>query len=219
MSYFLAFDCSLPFAELCLLKNSGSSLKILAKRNWTHCAFKSTHSGRLAWEIESLFKESGVLLESLSFIAVGAGPGRFTGVRTAVTTAKALSFSLKIPVYPVNSLKILAEEFYGKTKALLVSIHAFKNQIYFAEFYSQKEQMFVLSFEQWQNKIKSLKQDRLICVSDIEEFYYLEPHLRQKLLFKKPKLSAMNLVKIILREKIQAQNWSSLKACYLRSTF
>ncbi|MCZ0932127.1 MAG: tRNA (adenosine(37)-N6)-threonylcarbamoyltransferase complex dimerization subunit type 1 TsaB [Oligoflexia bacterium] len=221
MSYFLSLDCSLPSAEVSLLKSSEKSLKLLAHSRWTHKAFKSAHSDRLSSEIDRLFKKARVQLEDLNYIAVGAGPGRFTGVRTAITTAKALSFSLKIPVYPVNSLKILAEEFYGKAPALFVSLYAFKNQIYFAEFYSKKEQVFVLSFEQWQKKIENLsqtlKQEKIICVSDIEKFYPLESHFNQRILFKKPKLSTVNLVKIVLREKMQAQNWLSLKADYLRS--
>ena len=219
MSYFLSLDCSLPSADIALLKKSGKSLELLANSRWTHTAFKSTHSDRLPLEIDRLFKKAEIRLEELNSIAVGAGPGRFTGVRTAITMAKTLSFSLNIPVYPVNSLKALAEEFYGKAETLFVSLQAFKNQIYFAEIYPQKEQTSLLSFEQWQEKIKNLQQTlkQIICISDVEKFYHLEPYLKKRLLFKKPKLSAVNLVKIVLREKIQAQNWLSLKACYLRS--
>ena len=219
MSYFLAFDCSLPQAEAVLLKYSKKSLKVLAKSSWTHWAFKFTHSDRLVHEIEKLFKKSEVLLKELNFIAVGSGPGRFTGVRTAVTSAKALAFSLKIPVYPVSSLKALAEEFYGKTKSLYVSLHAFKNQVYFGEFFSQEDQIFVLSFEQWRKKMEKLSQSqkKRICISDIQDYCPSDPQLTKSFLFKKPKLSAVNLVKIVLREKIQAQTGLSLKADYLRS--
>ena len=215
MSYFLAWDCSLPLAEVSLLKKTGESLELLAKACWAHEAFKSTHSDRLILEINRLLQEAEICLSELNALAVGAGPGRFTGVRTAIATAKALSFSLEIPVYPVNSLKVLAEEFYGE--ALFVSLQAFKNQIYFAEFYSQKEKISLLSFEQWREKIKNLKK-KIICISDVENFYHLEPHLKNHLLLKKPRMSAFNLVKIILREKTPAQNWSNLKACYLRAT-
>ena len=219
MSYYLAFDCSLPFAEVALLSCIDKELKILANSSWTHLPFQSTHSNKLVWEIKNLFKKSGVSMELLNFIVVGAGPGRFTGVRTAVTTAKTLSFSLKVPVYPLNSLKVLAEEFYGKTENLFVSLNAFKNQVYFGEFSSKKEQTFVLSFEHWQRQMEKLCQNlkQIICVSDLEEFYSLESHLKQKVLFKKAKLSAVNLVKIVLREKTKPLDWPDLKANYFRS--
>ncbi|MDE0091737.1 MAG: tRNA (adenosine(37)-N6)-threonylcarbamoyltransferase complex dimerization subunit type 1 TsaB [Oligoflexia bacterium] len=221
MPYFLALDCSMPLADVSLLKKSKESLELIANSHWTHKAFKSAHSDRLPLEIDKLLKKAGVHLRELNHLVVGVGPGRFTGVRTALTVAKALSFSLKIPVYPVNSLKLLAEEFYETTRTLFVAIHAFKNQVYFAEFYPQKENIFVLTFKQWQRRIENLsqtlKQKKIICVSDLDNFYHLESHLNRAVLFKKPKISSFNLAKIVLREEIQAQNWSELKACYLRS--
>lgn len=42
----------------------------------------------------------------LTFIAIGTGPGSFTGTRVGVMAAKALSFSLKVPLLPFCSLKI-----------------------------------------------------------------------------------------------------------------
>ena len=221
MSYFLAWDCSQPLADVSLLEKKKNHLRLLANKSWTHSVFKSTHSDRLPVEIDTLLKSKGLHLRELKALAVGAGPGRFTGVRTAITIGKALSFSLKIPVYSVNSLKILSEEFYGKSKVRLVSLYAFKNQVYFAEFYSHTEKFSVLSFAQWQKKLEnllvSLGQEKLVCISDMEEFFSLKTHLRERIVFKKPKPSAFNLFKIVLREKLQAQNWSDLKACYLRS--
>lgn len=44
--------------------------------------------------------------ESIDFIAVGTGPGSFTGTRIGVMTAKALALSMKLPLLPFCSLKI-----------------------------------------------------------------------------------------------------------------
>ena len=221
MSYFLAFDCSMPLASVSLLKNYENSFKLLTASEWTHTAFKTTHSDKLVLEIEKLLKKTKIQLEELKGLAVGAGPGRFTGVRAALTTAKALSFSLKIPVYPVQSLKILAEEFYKKTALCFVAIYAFKNQVYFLELFSQTEKLAVLTFEQWKEKMESyilmFQPRQILCVSDLDKFYQLDPHLKTAILFKEPKVSAFNLAQIVLREKVQPRNWSELKAYYLRS--
>ncbi|MCY4321599.1 MAG: tRNA (adenosine(37)-N6)-threonylcarbamoyltransferase complex dimerization subunit type 1 TsaB [Bdellovibrionaceae bacterium] len=220
MAYFLALDCSLPSAEVSLLSKSKNSFKVLEKSNWIHKAFKSTHSDKLAQEIDRLFKKTKLSLRQLNGIAVGIGPGRFTGIRTAITTAKALSFSLKIPIYPVNTLKTLAEEFYEKKETVFVSLQGFKNQIFFGSFFSsKKEEILLLDFEKWKKRIKSLKQEKLICISDLEKFYPLDSELKNKVLFKEPKISSANLFKIVLREKPSAQTWFNLKACYLRSDF
>ena len=45
-----------------------------------------------------------------SFIAIGIGPGALTGTRVGVMAAKALSFSLKIPLLPFCSLEIFLPE-------------------------------------------------------------------------------------------------------------
>jgi len=43
--------------------------------------------------------------EKIDFIAIGIGPGSFTGTRVGVMTAKTLSFTLSIPLVPFCSLK------------------------------------------------------------------------------------------------------------------
>lgn len=48
--------------------------------------------------------------EEITFIAIGNGPGSFTGTRIGVMTAKALSMGLNIPLVPFNSLMLYAEK-------------------------------------------------------------------------------------------------------------
>ena len=55
--------------------------------------------------IAHLLKEHGVLLPCLHFIAVGQGPGSFTGSRIGILAAKMLGFAMKIPLLPFCSLK------------------------------------------------------------------------------------------------------------------
>ncbi len=55
--------------------------------------------------VEILLREAEVSLEDLAGIAVGSGPGSFTGLRVAAATAKAWAWSLGIPLYAVSSLE------------------------------------------------------------------------------------------------------------------
>ena len=47
-------------------------------------------------------------LDHLAAIAVGIGPGLFTGLRVGVTTAKVMAQALRVPVVGVPSLDLVA---------------------------------------------------------------------------------------------------------------
>ena len=53
-----------------------------------------------------LCEKQGLSPSDLSYIAVGIGPGSYTGIRVAVAFAKALSFALSIPLVGVSSLQL-----------------------------------------------------------------------------------------------------------------
>ncbi|WP_420422003.1 tRNA (adenosine(37)-N6)-threonylcarbamoyltransferase complex dimerization subunit type 1 TsaB [Simkania sp.] len=53
--------------------------------------------------IDRLLENAQLKLSDLDFIAVGNGPGSFTGTRIGVLTAKTLSFANKLPLIPFCS--------------------------------------------------------------------------------------------------------------------
>lgn len=66
------------------------------------------HSDDLVALIDRALADAGLSLAALDAVAVGAGPGSFTGLRIAMATAKGLCFAAGRPLWPVSSLAALA---------------------------------------------------------------------------------------------------------------
>ena len=86
--------------------------------------------------IESLLAEAGVTRRQLDAVAVGRGPGAFTGVRLAISVAQGLALALDIPVVPVSSLAALAQDAPAHTDCatILAVIDARMGEIYAGTF-------------------------------------------------------------------------------------
>lgn len=82
--------------------------------------------------VEQLLAQQGVNPRELTGIAVGRGPGAFTGVRIAVSVAQGLAYGLGLPVVAVSSLAASAWQAYaaGASGPVLVAQDARMNEIY-----------------------------------------------------------------------------------------
>ena len=69
-----------------------------------------SHAEKLATLIDALIKDCGKEIKELAAVAVSGGPGSYTGLRIGTSTAKGLSFALRIPLIAVNSLTALAAQ-------------------------------------------------------------------------------------------------------------
>lgn len=67
-----------------------------------------THAENLHVFINDLLIQEKVIPSQLDAVAVGSGPGSYTGLRIGVSTAKGLAFSLNKPLLSVNTLKTMA---------------------------------------------------------------------------------------------------------------
>lgn len=59
-------------------------------------------------DVDALLRRGGVRDSQLEGIVVGIGPGSFTGIRMGLATARALAFSLGLPLAGVSTLAALA---------------------------------------------------------------------------------------------------------------
>ena len=99
----LAFDTATPFVTVAL--HDGED--VVAERRSEQ---RMKHGEQLAPLIQAVLADAGIVRQDLTAIAVGTGPGPFTGLRVGLVTARTLAFVLEIPVYGVCSLDVLAVE-------------------------------------------------------------------------------------------------------------
>ncbi|MGV8987701.1 MAG: tRNA (adenosine(37)-N6)-threonylcarbamoyltransferase complex dimerization subunit type 1 TsaB [Cypionkella sp.] len=74
---------------------------------------------RLMPMLEEMLAEAGIGWRDLGLLAVGTGPGNFTGVRISVAAARGLALGLGIPAVGVTALEALAFGTPGQRVALL----------------------------------------------------------------------------------------------------
>ncbi len=67
------------------------------------------HAKKVALFVDELLRETGVQPADLDAIAVGKGPGSYTGLRIGVSFAKGMCYALNIPLIAVGSLDALSE--------------------------------------------------------------------------------------------------------------
>lgn len=98
----------------------------------------------LPWA-EQLLAEAGVKKSQLDAIAVGRGPGAFTGVRLAVAIGQGIALALDRPMVPVSTLAALALQAQGPR--VLAAIDARMAEVYAAAFELREGDAFALDAE------------------------------------------------------------------------
>ena len=99
----LAFDTATPFVSVALADGDDVSVELASEQ-------RMKHGEQLAPLIDRALREVGLVRQDLTAIAVGTGPGPFTGLRVGLVTARTLGHVLEIPVYGACSLDVLAVE-------------------------------------------------------------------------------------------------------------
>jgi tRNA threonylcarbamoyladenosine biosynthesis protein TsaB len=99
----LAFDTATDVATSAIVRDGN----VLGER--------SSKAVRLLADIDELLAEAGVSNDEIEGIAVGTGPGSYTGLRMGLVTARVLALTLEVPVAGVSTLAALAHGAPGAT--------------------------------------------------------------------------------------------------------
>jgi tRNA threonylcarbamoyl adenosine modification protein YeaZ len=89
------------------------------------------HAEVIGTLIERALKDAGIPVTDLSGVAVGMGPGPFTGLRVGIAAARAFAFGIGKPVVPVVSHDAIA---FGLTEPTLVVTDARRREVYWSAY-------------------------------------------------------------------------------------
>jgi len=92
------------------------------------------HAEFLVPAIRYIADQAGVKMRSLAGVAVGLGPGLFTGMRVGVATAKSIAQALRIPIVGTPSLDLIAYGVRFSPRLICATIDARRGEV-FAAFY------------------------------------------------------------------------------------
>ncbi len=104
-------------------------------------------SGVLFEQIEKLLRRNTVKLSAVDLYAAGEGPGSFTGVRIALTAAKALAEANRKPCYGVSNLAAMAN--FGTAGHRAVVMDARRGEVYGGVFGERPSPELVAPFPRW----------------------------------------------------------------------
>ena len=125
----LAFDTSTETLSIALTDGECS---------WRHSGVGGAQASRsLLPSIEALMRQAALRYAELDAIAFGAGPGSFTGLRTACSVAQGLGFAAGVRLLPVDSLLAVAEDARASCSGfehVLAALDARMNQLYIARY-------------------------------------------------------------------------------------
>ncbi len=133
MAYILNLETATKNCSVAIAKNG----QVLAFRDMAELGY--SHAEKLHVFIEEVLNEAGLQFKDLDAIAVGQGPGSYTGLRIGVSAAKGLAFALGIPLIAVDTLAILAAQAKVSDGSIVPLIDARRMEVYSAVFDSNFE--------------------------------------------------------------------------------
>jgi tRNA threonylcarbamoyl adenosine modification protein YeaZ len=123
----LAFDTATPAVTVAL--HDGAA--VLAEE---FAVDARRHGELLAVSIDNVLGKAGVSRDELTGIAVGTGPGPYTGLRVGLMTARVLASVLGIPADGICTLDVIAAAAVAAKGEFLVATDARRRELYWASY-------------------------------------------------------------------------------------
>jgi tRNA threonylcarbamoyladenosine biosynthesis protein TsaB len=132
----LGIDSSTAASSACVVRGDGAVFEVLPEPAALQAP--PAHARELLPAVAQVMDAAGLAYGDLASIAVGVGPGTFTGLRIGITTARTLASSNGLPLKPVSSLAALAAGI--DSPCALAAIDARRGEL-FAALYDRGERV------------------------------------------------------------------------------
>lgn len=135
------------------------------------------HAERLVPTVRDVVAEAGLTLADLDALAVGVGPGRFTGLRVGVTTAKAFGLALAVPVVGLDTLGVVAHPWRDDERDVVAVIDARRREVFWARYRPRAgalEPVVAPGVATPADLVAALGTDAVVCVGDGVDRYRRE---------------------------------------------
>ena len=123
-----------------------------------------SHAENLHLFINEILATAKIDVKDLKAIAVGSGPGSYTGLRIGVSAAKGFAYALQIPLLAVNTLKIMASSTIGIAE----------DQLYCSMLDARRMEVYCSVFDNQLNEIKATSAE-IISEENLNYFTFSKP--------------------------------------------
>lgn len=135
-----------------------------------HLDIKITHSERLLPQIDTGLKNSKLGISDIDLVTIANGPGSFTGVRIGLATAKGICMAHNIPLLPINTLELLANNIAFSNRNILALIDARMAEVYAALYSPELEIILQETNAKPTDFLKLIKEPVIIVGDGAKEF-------------------------------------------------
>jgi tRNA threonylcarbamoyladenosine biosynthesis protein TsaB len=132
----VAMDTATPSTVAGVLLDGG---RVVEARDDPPEGSRGEHASRLLVLVERALGEAGIGWPDLERIAVGVGPGGFTGLRIGIATARALAQARGLPLVPVSSLAALAAGTAAAGGAVAAVVDARRGEVFAGVWAGERE--------------------------------------------------------------------------------
>lgn len=156
----LAFDTTFDHCSVALLRQD----EMLA---FDIESLKQGHAEALVPKIKNILQRAKLTFQDIGLIAVGSGPGSFTGIRVALATARGLAMAAGIPVVGVNSFEVfldVALPQLGQENQLYVVLDARRRDLFYQVYNVQEKSSSVPKMAMSEELLKFVSQQSSLVV-------------------------------------------------------